>query len=39
MKTTIGVTIDTEILIKAKKKIDNISGFVEDKLRNEVNKK
>ena len=36
MKTTIGITIDVDVAKAAKEKIDNISQFVEDKLREKL---
>ena len=36
MKTTISVTIDTDVIIKARKEIKNLSKFFEDQLRKEL---
>ena len=36
MKTNITVSIDVKVAEKAKKKIENLSAFVEEKLRVEV---
>lgn len=36
MKAIVNLSIDTEVWKEAKEKIDNISAFVEDKLRKEL---
>lgn len=33
MKTNIGITLDTEVLLEAKKKISNLSGTINDFLK------